>query len=186
MSCKHFLGHFTIAAHNILGSWESFAHQEHFSLHTHLDSVSRSLSHKHSRWAITMCSDWNSANREDLKKIFSSLIQKNFQITKITLALGTPKSGYYQLKDFYGCQQLAHGSTQCTWWDIGHRYLLKCKRYGETRICLTCSWAPSRNLHPSAHSPKRSGKVLELKGECFKKWYQKTALLSKMTILIVH
>lgn len=70
-------------------------------LHTHLDSISRSPSHKLSWWAMAVCSGWNSANRNDLREMFSSLIQKNFQITKIILAFGNPRSGYYQLQDYF-------------------------------------------------------------------------------------
>lgn len=46
-----------------------------------------------------MCSLWNFANTEELRKIFSSLIQKNFQITKTILALANPGSGYRQLRE---------------------------------------------------------------------------------------
>lgn len=48
---------------------------------------------------MAMCSLWNSANTEELRKIFSSLIQKNLQITKTILALANPGSGYCQLKE---------------------------------------------------------------------------------------
>lgn len=48
---------------------------------------------------MAMCSLWNFANTEELRKIFSSLIQTNFQITKIILALANPGSGYCQLKE---------------------------------------------------------------------------------------
>ena len=61
-----------------------------------------------------MCSLWNSANREELRKIFSSLIQKNFQVTKIILAFASLRSGYRQLQDDFVYSHSCHmvlGST---------------------------------------------------------------------------
>lgn len=52
-------------------------------------------------WATAMCSLWNSASREDLRKIFSSLMQKTLQITRIILAFANPRSGYCKPKDSF-------------------------------------------------------------------------------------
>ena len=93
---------------------------------------------------MAMCSLWNFANREELRKIFSSLIQ-NFQITKVILALANPGSGYCQLREDHVYSHSWHvvlGSALMSWPLRSHCPSPEGGREG-SGVSLTCPWAPS-------------------------------------------